>query len=77
MKTIYQRIIENCPSNIVGNHESDLYLIKNRETTQIIKEQREAGEVLNITVFNDKITNELCYDIAFGYDPFWNERLTK
>lgn len=74
MKTIYQRITEECPANIVGHHESDLYLLKNDETTRIINEQKQAGELLNVTVFRNNETREQCYDIAFGYDPFWNNK---
>ncbi len=73
MKTIYERITEECPNNIIGNHESDLYVLINEQTARIIEEQKEQGEVLNVSTFTDNERKRACYDIAFAYDPFWNK----
>lgn len=77
MRTIYERFLTECSSNIIGHHASDLYVLKNSETTEIIKQQKASGEVLNITTFRDQETNRECYDIAFGYDPFWQKIINK
>lgn len=75
MKTIYERIMQECPQNFVGNHESDLYIIKTPETERIINEQKANGEILSPTIFGKG--NQKYYDIPFAYKPFWDKILAK
>lgn len=67
-KTIYQEIMEECPENFVGNHCSDLYVLLNEKTKEIIERHYKFPTVM-ATVFTDQTTGKLCYEIPFGYDP--------
>ena len=71
MKTIYDRITQECPENYVGNHYSDLYIKANDKTAAIIREQQEQGEILTPSTFRDG--SQLCYDIPFAYSPYWDK----
>jgi len=68
--------MESCPENYIGHHESDLYIKANDTTTAIIKAYKVENTV-NVTTFHNTETKELCYDVAFSYDPFWDKIKTK
>ena len=67
-----------------AGHESDLYVPVTSVTTEIINAYREANKhnersalygVASVPTFKSNIEGEgLMYDIAFAYDPFWQQK---
>ena len=74
-KTIYEEVIEECPQNFVGSHATDLYILKNAETTAIIERHYKLPNVMAVQ-FKDEVTGNPCWEIPFGYIPEW-ERIKK
>jgi hypothetical protein len=51
----------------ISNHASDLYIEVNDENTALIV--KHGGK--SITVFRNRVTGKMCYDIPFAFDPYW------
>ena len=54
----------------ISNHESDLYVPKNKITTPIINNYKFKK---NVTIFVNQIDHKLWYDIPFAYQPYWDK----
>lgn len=72
MGSIYEDIMKECPTNYVGHYESDLFLLKNDETTGIITRHKDIP-CYSVSEFNHQVSKDRCYKIAFGYKPFWDK----
>lgn len=76
--TLYQRLIAaGYPESDMFNHESDLYVFKTDITEQVIDEwlsQNGLDKALFVKTFKDNITGKPMFDIAFAYDPYWNQK---
>jgi len=66
-KTIQQEIMEECPDNFVGHYQTDLYILKNEVTKEIIERHYKMPTVM-AEEFVDQTTSVPCYEIPFGYD---------
>jgi len=53
----------------IANHESDLYIEVNDTTTAILAKY--PLQQSNARTFRNEVTGKLCYDVPFGYDPYW------
>jgi len=69
-KTIYQEIMDECPENFVGHHHSDLYVLKNEVTKEIIERHFKMPTVMAVE-FTDETTGHRCYEIPFNYEPYY------
>ena len=68
--TIYQEMKEaGVP---ISSWQSDLYVPVNDVTRAIISRYEFKS---NVTMFTSNITGDLCYDIPFSYDPYWEGKL--
>ena len=79
--SLYRKLIKaNYPKDGIYHHESDLYVHVNSLTCQIVKEWVRENGYENIAkpplleTFIDEIDGRLMYDVAFAYDPWWEER---
>lgn len=77
-KTLMERLVEaGYPKEQMDHHYSDLYIDDTSLTRKLIDEWcRENGYVKQLFVkrFSDQITRRPMFDIAFQYDPFWEEK---
>ena len=66
MKTIF----ELCQEKGIKcfNHESDLYIEKNKDTEALINEYEFKK---NVKTFYNELDNKVYYDIPFSFDPYW------
>lgn len=81
MKTLYQRLVEVMKSEEIDHHNSDLYVRITKESKRTINEYfAEQGLEIGwfVSIFESNIPSRcLWYDIAFAYDPFWEEAQKK
>lgn len=68
--TLYQRVVALGIEHSI--HYSDLYIPVNDTTRQLVKDCNIIA--VSIGVFKHQVDGRLWYDIAFGYDPYWNKR---
>jgi len=68
-KSLYEQMRD--AGLIVGNHESDLYVL-NRERTHKILEEHPSHKK-NASSFISQTGEGHCLDIPFAYDPWWNK----
>lgn len=71
--TLYQRLCAAGFGDRLDHHESDLYVPVTNETTRILNEwlgDHGYGECF-CEKFVDQTTENLMYDVAFQYDPWW------
>jgi len=54
-----------------AHHCSDLYFPKNKTTMEIVLRYDDRF----ITTFKDAISGKTWYDVAFAYDPYWEEHI--
>lgn len=69
MKTIYERMVD--AGVRTEHHESDLYVPVTPLTTALVKQYEHKGNVELFIAHDDS----RWFDIPFGYDPFWKERV--
>ena len=73
--TLMQRLLDAGVSlEEMDHHESDLYVPKNTVTTTVIEKwciDKGLYKKAFVDTFTDQITGKKMYDIAFAYDPFW------
>lgn len=79
MKTLYQRLVEVMKPEDIDHHRSDLYVRITKDSKRIIDEyyaeHPELNKTIFVSIFESNIPSRcLWYDIAFAYDPFWEER---
>ena len=79
--SLYRKLIKaNYPKDGIYHHCSDLYVHVNALTCKIVKEWVKENGYENIAkpplleTFIDEIDGRLMYDVAFAYDPWWQER---
>lgn len=76
--SLYRKLIKaNYPKDGIYHHCSDLYVHVNALTCKIVNEWiKENGleKSLFVDTFIDEIDGRLMYDVAFAYDPWWEER---
>ena len=82
MKTLNQRLVEVMKPEDIDHHSSDLYVKITKESTRIIDEyyaeHPELMKYLFVSIFTSNTPSRcLWYDIAFAYDPFWEEASKK
>lgn len=58
----------------IESHESDLYVKKTPEVTNIINQFKENGANFSVGSFVSQIDNAVWYDIPFEYIPFWESK---
>ncbi len=58
---------------VVGNHYSDLYLKSTPEAWSIIRKHG----CTTATSFKSNINGEMCIDVPFAYDPYWDSKGVK
>lgn len=68
--SIYSEVKET--GGYISNHASDLYIEVNQVNLDILK--RYPLQKSNATKFVNQVTGNLCYDIPFEYDPYWEAR---
>jgi len=56
----------------VENHEADLYIEVNDINRKILS--RHPLEMRNATKFKNEVTGKLCWDVPFGFDPYWEAK---
>jgi hypothetical protein len=69
--TLYKKLIA---MGVSCNHwQSDLYFPVTPETTKLVKAHNEGAnyQVPRVTRFTSADTGEPMYELAFGYDPYW------
>lgn len=78
MKSLMQMLLEaGYPREQMFNHESDLYVFATPLTKRVIEEWcKENGLVKRVfcSRFKDQVTGRPMYDVAFQYEPWWEER---
>lgn len=76
--TLMEAILKSgYPSQDISHHESDLYVFVTKETTQVINDwfkQHNMNQDLFVSKFKDQITGRLMYDLAFAFEPYWEEK---
>lgn len=81
MKTLYQRLVEVMKPEEIDHHNSDLYVRVTTDSKRTINEYfAEQGLEIGwfVSIFTSNIPSHcLWYDIAFAYDPFWEEARKK
>ena len=63
--SIYQKALTLMDSKDIDNHCSDLYLRKNKISTNLVNEYEFKQ---NVTTFRDQIDNDTWYEIPFAYE---------
>jgi hypothetical protein len=58
----------------MDSHESDLYVPNTEETRAIIAAFRADGGVAHVSTFRSNKDKSHWLDIAFSFDPFWENR---
>lgn len=76
MKTVYEKIIEVMNENEIGNHYSDLYVLKNEKSIPIVETHKKQFPVC-VSSFKSQIDNKIWYDISFAYNPYWKNKLRR
>lgn len=64
------------PREKMFNHYSDLYVFATNKTQRVINlwfKEQGLNRLLFVSTFNDLVTGKVMYDIAFQYDPYWEE----
>ena len=70
MKTIYEICKEK---NIaINSYQSDMYIPKNKETDEIVKEYSKNTNIK--PSFFGSQDGVLMYEFPFAYDPFWAKK---
>ena len=75
--TLYERLVKVLTPEQIDHWQSDLYVKVTPESKKIVEEFRnleDASKRITATTFKDQINNELWYEIAFAYDPYWIEK---
>ena len=57
----------------IDHHESDLYVIMTKESTEILKRYLKKT-VFTFSHFTSRIDKKLWFNIPFAYDPWWAQR---
>ena len=70
--TLYDEV--KATGGYIANHESDLYIEVNDVNREILS--RYPLEKANATTFRNQVTGKTCYDIPFGFMPFWRSKVT-
>ena len=70
MIEIYDQAKESMPPNEIGNHCSDLYLLKTDVSDKLISRYEFRR---NVKTFRSLIDGKIWYDIPFAYTPYWQE----
>lgn len=68
------------PQSEMHHHCSDLYIFATPLTSKVVREWCKANDYRKdvfVDVFIDEITGKPMYDIAFQYDPYWEEKARK
>ncbi len=77
-RSIMQRLIDaGYPVSEMDHHESDLYVYATKLAFDTILTWLDDNGYrfdVMVDVFTDQITGRKMYDIAFGYDPYWNDK---
>lgn len=74
LKSVYEQLIEVMNDDEMSNHQSDLYVLKNGNSTPIVEQYKKEFPVC-VTTFISNIDRKIWYDIAFAYQPYWNKRI--
>lgn len=76
--TLYQRLLDaGYPAKEIYHHYSDMYFYKTPKTTAVLRQWCDdhlwSRNVKNwlIQTFTDQVTGKPMYDVAFQYEPFW------
>ena len=64
MSTLYEDV--KATGGYISNHASDLYIEVNDVNRELLKKHGKRA-----TMFRNEVTGKLCYDVAFSFDPFW------
>lgn len=76
MNTVYENLMDVMNENEIGNHYSDLYVLKNDKSIPIVEAYRKEFPV-SVSTFKSQIDNRIWYDISFAYLPYWENKLKK
>ena len=77
--TLMERLLDaGYPRNEMYHHYSDLYIFATPLTNRVVNQWAADNGLhrqLFVTTFRDQVTGRLMYDIAFQYDPFWENKV--
>lgn len=77
--TLYELLLKNgYPKDEMFNHGSDLYVFKTDLTYKVITAWLKAQNYpwnRMVETFTDNVTGRPMYEIAFQYQPYWNNLL--
>lgn len=75
MATLMERLLAaGYPRNEMYHHYSNLYVFATPLTKRIVDRWAADNGLhrhLFVSTFTDQVTGRLMYDVAFQYDPFW------
>ena len=70
--TVYARLLAAGVS--MSNWQSDLYVAITPESTEIVNDELRKGNMCRPSVFRNRVTGAMNYEINFAFDPFWDRR---
>lgn len=75
--TFWEAISKHCADNgiEINSHYSDLYVPVSEAVRAICDAYGKTGALRS--AFRDNITGQLCYDIPFAYQPYWDDKAKK
>ena len=73
--TLYEAVIARNIKH--SNHESDLYLPVNPETTKLVKHYYGDPPSACVDRFRNQVEGGVWYDVAFAYLPWWENKAKK
>lgn len=77
--SVYQRLQRaGVPAEEIGHHESDLYVKASNRSDLAVREWAEANGYsydIQVSPFVDQISGQKWLDVAFAYDPWWEDKL--